>query len=406
MSHEAESSLWERDPDDVRSRLGSETVNEVLRSLDRAAAEVPERAPARDYRIEAEIGRGGMGVVLRAWDQRLRRAVAMKVAQKGDGPRLARFLREARITGQLQHPGIVPVHELGVNERGEHFFTMPIVHGERLDELFRKAAEETGGWSQARVLGVLVRVCETLTFAHERGVVHRDVKPENIMVGRFGETFVLDWGLAKVLARDESANALEADALEDDAAPPDLGSTACLHTRLGGVVGSPNYVAPEQAAGQEVGRQADVYSVGAMLYALLAGRPPYAESPSSTNFPFSAVCGGPPTPLTELVPRAPAELLAITARAMARAPRDRYASMAELADDLRAFTEGRVVRAHRVGAFVELEKWIGRNRSVAAWMAATLGVGLVGLGALAWFQNQRRRAEFLAADVTRLPYLL
>ena len=412
MSLQSGNDVWRSESGEPDTPSSLEALRRIVGDLDEALANpVARRAESGRYQIEDELGHGGMGVVLRAWDPRLRRTVAMKVVRgdaRRDPQRMRRFLREARVTGQLQHPGIVPVHELGVNERGEHFFTMPVVSGERLDRVFAAVHGGRRGASLTRALDVLVRVAETLAFAHERGVIHRDIKPENVMVGRFGETYLMDWGLAKVLSGPEGGDPPDDDEEEEDGSQPfDLGDSADLHTRVGGVMGSPSYAAPEQAAGRlaEVGPLADVYSLGAMLYTLLASAPPYPESPSSSSS-FEAVCKAPPTPIHELAPAAPPELLAICERAMARRPEDRYASMAELAEDLRAFREGRVVRAHRVGALVELRKWVARNRGVAAWMSATLLVALAGVSTLLWLEARRRREEFLAADVMRLPYLL
>src|SRR5262249_14110006 len=151
---------------------------------------------SRRYEVQEGIGRGAMGTVWRALDKELRRRVAMKVldpwvARAGDSEESAdcalRFLEEAQITGQLDHPGIVPVHELGLDDAGRLFFTMKLVRGQTLAEVFDLARNGTGGWSQARVLGVVLKVCEAVAFAHARGVIHRDLKPSNVMVGRFGE---------------------------------------------------------------------------------------------------------------------------------------------------------------------------------------------------------------------------
>src|SRR5262245_13840869 len=167
------------------------------------------------YRLEGEIGRGGMGAVLRVWDGALQRQLAMKVVAKDGRPSgeerlppdprtLSRFLEEAQVTGQLDHPGIVPVHELGMDSEGRIYFTMKLVKGKTLKEVFEELADGQGGWTQARVLGVLLKVCEAMSYAHAKGVIHRDLKPANVMVGRFGEVFVMDWGLAKVLGREEN----------------------------------------------------------------------------------------------------------------------------------------------------------------------------------------------------------
>ncbi len=349
-----------------------------------------------------EIGRGGMGVILRVWDSDLRRPLAMKVAiERKDGmtsyvklsdkAKVARFLEEAQITAQLDHPGVVPVHQVGVDEKQRLFFTMQIIKdGRDLKTVFDQVRRGAEGWSQVRVLGVLLKVCETVASAHSKGVVHRDLKPGNVMVGRFGEVYVLDWGLAKVHGRrDEPSDApaeidefptpsrVLTDREEDVRKTPD----AKFCTRDGWVLGTPSYMPPEQALGQvkKIGPAADVYSVGAMLYELLAGRSPYSRP--GVQLEADVVVGlisiGPPPPLRRLAPDAPPELVAICEKAMARQTKNRYANMIELADELRAFLEDRVVRAYKTGPVVELQKWAVRNRGLAAGIVLAVLVALI-----------------------------
>src|SRR5688500_1375331 len=178
--------------------------------IERLAGRAPNGAR---YQIEGEIGRGGMGAILRAFDPDLRRVLAMKVALEQDAAtdarqrqRLGRFLEEAQITGQLDHPGVVPVHELGLDAQGRLYFTMRLVRGQELGAIYELASKGRDDWSTVRVLGVLLKVCEAMAYAHSKGVIHRDLKPANVMVGRFGEVYVMDWGLAKVIGRDDSCD--------------------------------------------------------------------------------------------------------------------------------------------------------------------------------------------------------
>ena len=419
-SDESPRSIW---PTDL-PREALEELYERLRPSARSDPELLESIqPHVEYEPGAELGHGGMGVVRSAWDENLRRVVAMKLVRRldpllpGAGARpsaeraslLGRFLREARITGQLSHPGIIPVHALGRLADGTAYFTMPVVRGNDLGAVFAWSRAGTHGWSLPRALGILLRVCETLAYAHQRGVIHRDLKPDNVMVGAFGETYVLDWGLAKVLEEPEQ----ETEPGQEGARPPaepdvDPGDAADL-THEGAALGSASFMAPEQAAGKlsEIGPPADVYAVGAMLYTLLAGRRPYQDEHGSRTRAevVAAVLAGPPRPLAELAPRQPPALLAIAQKAMAREPAGRYGSMGALAQDLRAFLENRVVQAHRTGAWIELSKWVQRNKGVAA-AAALLALTIV--GALAWnaeVQAAGRRAVVLSADVSLLPYL-
>ncbi len=375
------------------------------------------------YLYKGEVARGGMGAIVKVWDQHLRRALAKKVLlsadERGTAARdatsedrmVGRFLEEAQVSAQLEHPGIVPVHELGVDRLGKLYFTMQLVEGRDLRALFVDVASGAGGWSLTRALGVILRVCEATAYAHSKGVVHRDLKPSNIMVGRFGETYVMDWGLARVLRRDgESVGAGDSepsgvgdgrDADRDGDQDADLGETSRvmterqergealpdspLNTMEGDVVGTPAYMSPEQARGEMdlVGPASDVYSVGAILYELLAGRMPYTsrlETPTPQDI-WRRVLAGPPEPLARIDRDIPPPLVAICERSMAREPSRRYASMETMADDLRAYLENRVVRAYRTGPVAEFKSWVQRNRPFAVALAA-LVVVVLGAGSL------------------------
>src|SRR5688500_466293 len=205
-----------------------------------------------------------MGVVLRVWDEDLRRHLAMKVmlgkglgtaaGRPSDPKLLARFLEEAQVTGQLDHPGIVPVHDLGLDAEGRVYFTMKLVKGVTLGEVFDERARGEGGWTQQRVLGLLLKVCEAMSYAHAKGVIHRDLKPANVMVGKFGEVYVMDWGLAKILGREDGKDVR----IRPNGAPPEGGRRrsdrrarpaempdTALYTMDGDVLGTPAYMPPE-----------------------------------------------------------------------------------------------------------------------------------------------------------------
>jgi len=354
---------------------------------------IPRDPDTERYELLAELGRGGMGIVHRARDRRLLREVALKVLRVEDGQathtlparKLARFLEEARVAGRLGHPGIAPVHELGRDAQGRVFFTMPLVEGEDFERVLERVRAREPGWSTTRALGVLLRVAEAVAFAHSRGVLHRDLKPANVMVGRYGETYVMDWGLARVRA---------------DSAAGNLDGPANL-TLEGDVMGTPAYMPPEQAQGHmhELDARADVYALGAMLYHLLALRMPYAEvgeRPSAREV-LERVRVRPPEPLSFLQPAPPAELVAICERAMQRDPAARYAGMEALAEDLRAFLEGRVVSAYESGPWAEWKKWVLRNKRVAALALLALGLGITGLVAVLVVQTiARAKVESLS----------
>jgi serine/threonine protein kinase/formylglycine-generating enzyme required for sulfatase activity len=378
------------------------------------------RSSAPRYRIVGEIGRGGMGAILRVWDEDLRRVLAMKVtlghATTGvhgaspptppvDARTLGRFLEEAQITGQLDHPGIVPVHELGVDGEGRVFFTMRLVKGSDLRRVFGLVRANQEGWTLTRALGVLLKICEALAYAHSRGVIHRDLKPANIMVGRFGETYVMDWGLGRVLDRADTRNLrIRSDPVTlvglTPRTSPAQAALEPLYTQDGDIVGTPAYMPPEQAAGEieRMDQRSDVYSVGALLYELLAGHAPYDEpsGPSGARLGpreiLERVRHGPPRPLRACAPNAPAELVAIAERAMQRHLAARYGGVGELAEDLHAFLEGRVVRAYRTGPVVEFRKWVLRNRAFATAAAALAAVLVIGGFSLAALEHSRRRS--------------
>ncbi|MGE3172651.1 MAG: bifunctional serine/threonine-protein kinase/formylglycine-generating enzyme family protein [Planctomycetota bacterium] len=334
--------------------------------------------PAGRFEDRGELGRGAMGRVEAVWDAALRRVVARKTLHAAAVPsdrRTARFLAEARVTGGLEHPAIVPVHDLGLGADGAVYFTMQRVQGRDLQQVYELERAARDGWTRARVLGVLQRVCEAMAYAHAQGVVHRDLKPANVMVGAFGEVYVMDWGIARV-----RGVPLDAD---DPGAVADGADVAPGLTVAGAVVGTPQFMSPEQAAGRAdlVDERADVYAVGAMLYELLARHAPFADlAPASVAEWVRLVADAEPTPLPAR--GVPPELAAICQRAMERDRARRYPDMQALADDLRAFLEDRVVRAHRTGAFVELRKWVRRNRLAAAGIAATVAAVAVG-GAVA-----------------------
>jgi serine/threonine protein kinase len=313
-------------------------------------------APTERYDDQGEIAKGGMGIIRRVRDESLRRVLAMKVMKPKDGEpadeshaRLAtnRFINEALVTGQLDHPGIVPVHDIGVGKDGELFFTMKLVKGRNLQQVFDLVRRGEENWTLNRALNAILRVCEAISYAHSKRVIHRDVKPANIMVGRYGETYLMDWGLARLLdaPADDGVGSVPDDALvsslpEDD---PDAGDEPVaqdtwLYTRDTGVIGTPPYMSPEQARGEIelVDERSDIYSVGALIYHLLVGHPPYLP-PGPKPYPrmlllqvgHSAV-----ERIADLAPDAPPTLVAIAEKAMAREIGDRHADAGELAREI------------------------------------------------------------------------
>ncbi len=378
-------------------------------------ATVRRKLDDRQYRVLNEVARGGMGVIHRVWDDSLGRHVAMKVIRGDDemGSRPVdsidasayhRFVREAEITGQLDHPGVVPIHELGVDEKNRTYFTMRLIDGDNLHHIYQLVKDEKSSWSQTRAVGVIVNVCDTIAFAHSRSIIHRDLKPANVMVGKFGETYVMDWGLAK--ARDlppgKVVNTAAAEELDVHTESP---SVACNdETMDGAVLGTPAYMPPEQAAGRiaEINDRSDVYSIGAMLYELLAGFRPYKDirPPLNGLQLLQAVLNGPPTSLSVLNSKCAPELVAVCEKAMARSQDQRYQTAQEMSEDLRAYLEGRVVRAHQTGPWAELKKWIGRNRSLATAMVSAVLIAVCGLTAVINLERSKNQELKLANEKT------
>jgi len=381
--------------------------------LDRLTRPVPR---GTRYTKEETIARGGMGTVYRVRDTELGRALAMKEinadVSAGDPLSAARFLEEAQVTAQLDHPGIVPVHEVGVDAQGRLYFAMKLVRGRDLRRVLELLAQGKEGWNQTRVLTVILRVCEAMAYAHTKGVIHRDLKPSNVMVGHFGEVYVMDWGLARTLGRRDlhdlriqrqsqsvSLRTLRREERESDDASP-------LLTMNGEILGTPAYMPPEQARGEldELTPRADVYSIGAILYHLLAGEAPYAARGQrlGPHTILALVLNGPPPSVESLAPDASPELVAICNKAMAREAQHRYPDVSALGEDLRAFLEGRVVKAYARGPVAELGKWIRRNKAFAAASGAALLALVGGLATSTRYQIQAAdRAVALAAESAR-----
>src|ERR1044071_3755320 len=313
------------------------------------------------YVLGPVIARGGMGTILAAFDRRLARSVAVKRMDGSDRSLVERFRREIRVTASLQHPGIVPLFRSGVLDDGQPFYAMRHVPGASLEQAMTECDE-------GKRLGLLVPVlaaAEAVAYAHERGIIHRDLKPSNILVGPFGETVVIDWGLAGI--EETSHDGAGSDAV----AEPDP-----TKTRLGSVLGTPRYMAPEQARGEPATPQSDVYALGGVLYHALAGVPPVPGDAVTRMLELVARAEVPP--LRDVAPGLSGDLVAIVERAMAAAPEARYASCAELAADLRRFQTGQLVQAHRYSRGDLVRRFARRHRAavaVAALLVAILAVG-------------------------------
>ncbi len=325
-------------------------------------ADWPDLSDTR-YEIMEPIARGGMGTVYLANDRHLRRPVALKVLHAPTlGPEAGeRMLREARIIARLEHPGIVPVHDVGTLPDGRIFYAMKRVAGERLDRYLRAGLALNGR------LRLFERICEAVAFAHAHGVVHRDLKPENIMVGAFGEVLVLDWGLAKL--RSDSPPGPQT------AAPGLPGQTA-----HGTVLGTPGYMAPEQARGEVEGidERTDVYALGAILYFLLVGHPPgrppdpHSQGPTATWPQGREAWTRPIEPPRTADPALPRPLSAICLKALCATPADRYPSVSAFAADVGRFLARGPVHAYPEGLLERAGRVFRTHRTVALLVLAYL----------------------------------
>jgi len=300
---------------------------------------------ATKYELVRELAAGGMGTVYLAQDRELMREVAIKVlnASATDDDSHRRMLREAHVIARLEHPGIVPVHDVGTLPDGRMYYAMKYVRGQRLDEYVRDVR------SVQERLRKFQSVCDAVAFAHARGVVHRDLKPQNIMIGSFGEVLVLDWGVAKIV--NNVTDPSEADTLRIPLQPrPD--SVIDETTTQGTIIGTRNYMSPEQAHGNTslVDQRSDVFSLGVILYYLLTNEPAPPQTGSSFRRPRQY--GSHITKQAE----------AVCLRAMADHRSDRYASAKELSEDVGRLVDGHPVSAYREGAAEKLLRWTGKNK--------------------------------------------
>jgi serine/threonine protein kinase len=303
----------------------------------KSVASWPEFVSER-YSVTEEIGRGGMGTVYLALDTELGREVAIKVPHVAMSTTLERRLQtEARVLARLEHPGIVPIHDVGRLADGRLFYVMKHVRGRTVREYVRGVAEINDA------LRIFERICEPVAFAHARGCIHRDLKPENVMVGSFGEVMVMDWGVARMESGPEPAG---------PAAP----SSAPSATHPGTIVGTIGFMAPEQASGaaDAVDQRADIYGLGAILYSLLLHEAPGADAASAIL-------------RRREVPR---PLRAICARALATNPRDRYWTVSALADDVAQYRTGGRVAAYREN-LLERSMRVARTYRVAIALMVT-----------------------------------
>ncbi|HEU0031127.1 MAG TPA: serine/threonine-protein kinase [Kofleriaceae bacterium] len=371
-----------RDRDDGDATVATTARDSTDGSSDRPSLETFERA-ASDERFElaGELGRGGMGRVVAATDLALRRAVAIKQVLSDDADDLRRFEREVQITAQLEHPAIVPIHEAGIAPDGRPYYVMRRIDGEPLSARLERTPDVR---ARLALVPNLLAIVDAAAFAHARQIIHRDIKPGNILLGAYGETLLIDWGLARRL--DEPADAASTGTSASGDTPL---------TRAGGLYGTVGYMPPEQARGEPLDARADVYALGATLFHVLAGRGPF-EGMSAQERIARAVLGDDLAPSTVFDPAVPPERVAIVTKAMASDRARRYRDAGELAADLRAFLAGQLVAAHRYTTAERLRRFVRRHRVAVAAVGLALAVAFAS-GTLAIVRVVAARDEAEAA---------
>jgi eukaryotic-like serine/threonine-protein kinase len=357
------------------------------------------------FHVVRHHARGGLGEVFLATDSELNRTVALKRLREGhaDNPRSqARFLVEAEVTGGLEHPGIVPVYGLGADADGRPFYAMRFIRGATLKEAIRRFHEvdrEPGRDPAQRslelrqLLGRFIDVCDAMAYAHSRGVLHRDLKPDNILLGKYGETLVVDWGLAKAMGRRGTDPSTDPD---DEEVLRLSSDDRLVETVVGSIVGTPEFMSPEQAWGDpsRLGPAMDVYSLGATLYSLLTGRPPFREGDTPR---LLAKVGRGEFPRPRAInPEVPAALEAICLKAMSLSPGERYPTTRLLAQDVERWLADEPVSALREPWPERARRWARRHRSLMAGVATALIVAVLALGGILAREAQSNRQLRLA----------
>jgi serine/threonine protein kinase/tetratricopeptide (TPR) repeat protein len=380
---------------------------------------------AMRYEIKREFARGGMGRILLSRDLDVGRDVALKellpelvsggtrvgtraMGSAGGGETDEtgeRFLREAKVTGQLEHPNIVPVYEIGERDDGSVYYTMKYVRGKTMAARLREVrkdehlSDEQKSAERLKLLDAFVAMCNAIAFAHSRGVIHRDIKPENVMLGDFGETMLLDWGLARV--KNQKDFAVKNKPKERNISDSLRESADASKTQDGYIIGTPAYMPPEQGRGdqEEVDEKSDIYSLGSVLYEILAGTPPY-EGPTA-GLVLQAMLTSAPAPIAGKNRFAPPELSAVCEKAMAREKKDRFKSAMEISLQVQAFREGRNLSVYQYSAKELVSRYIRRHKATVAVIATGVLLVLAGsiyaagtiLNQTALAQAARRGAE-------------
>lgn len=369
----------------LQQRNGADAVTEKIPSQ-KSLFSAPEK-----YRAHNILGAGGMKVVIQSDDINACREVAMAISKDATPESYERFLNEARITASLEHPNIVPVHEIGTSRTGAPYFTMKLVHGCTLEHILKKLKERDPEYERKyplrTLLEIFLKVCDGIAFAHSRGIIHLDLKPDNIQVGDYGEVLVLDWGLAKKIDEEQT----------DGDEAPEIPLLKISRMTMDGIIkGTPEYMAPEQAAGRNSrrGRRTDIYSLGAILYSMLTLDRPF--SGGNTQEIIRNVLEGniiPPHRLAADGRHIPQALEFVIYKAMERSPSRRYASVADLKADVVSYMNGYATVAEDAGFFTNLLLWLKRKKVqiyVVCSLVLTFLISAAFLGMHLYYRQQEK----------------
>jgi serine/threonine-protein kinase len=405
--HEELRCLADADVQASLSRLPTPSKQDELGSLPVTVDEVKKVAGLR-YQILRPHDKGGIGEVFVALDQELNREVALKEIQErhaDDSHSRGRFVREAEITGGLEHPGIVPVYGLGQYADGRPFYAMRFIQGETLKDAiarYHRTCEERASSPEFELRALLTRfiaVCNAIAYAHSRGVIHRDLKPSNIMLGKYGETLVVDWGMAKAGMNEPQAQSAS-DVLPEPSLVPSLADA--IETQAGAAMGTPTYMSPEQASGRLdlLGPASDIHSLGATIYTLLTGRPPIDGNDTAEILRKAQRCEW--LPPRQIKPDVPPALAAICHKAMAPSPSARYPTALELAADVEHWLADEPVSACREPWMARSRRWMRRHRTLVSTAVGALIIALlsttVGLVLISDARDKEATARKIADD--------
>jgi len=424
-------------PEHLPTTRDSKTPTLRLHDAGNAGEAVPENGnatnlPPRNYELGPTIGRGGMGAVLQVRDRNIERTVAMKIILDPSDPPATRyrFIREARILGQLEHPNIVPIHELGLDAQGRAYYTMKMVRGVHLHQVLERLRAgdpaTVARYPLPQLMTVFLKLCDAVAYAHSKGVIHRDLKPENVMLGDYGEVLLMDWGLAKTLPSSPLDLPTEPEPMPAEFPAPPAPEAMPHLTMDGTVMGTPHFMAPEQAEGRvlDINERTDTFALGGILYSMLTLHPPFSGK-TNEEVMQKAIAGTiiPPTTYNRpanrsdatgisILPhcqdgRIPETLAGIAMKALARAPSQRYQTVSALADDIKAYEAGFAASFEEKTLLRQLALLVKRRKTEFALGAAALLLllavgGVAVMRIVASEQRANRSLALLTDKVTEL----